>query len=533
MKGRRWEAVLPASLALLYVAWAMLFIYKSSFTAIDGHRYFGLFDDAMISMRYGWNLAHGLGLVWNAGQRVEGYSNLLMTLAMALAALLLDKPLAVLAVQLMGIPTVLLTAVLARRLFHDTNADDSFGKPGTLLVFLCVLLYYPLSYWTLMGMESGLVTLFLTACIWFGLRWLRRGKMPDLAGMAAASALAFLTRNDSVLLTGMVFAYVAWEVHPQARERLRGLALAALAVGAVIAAQTAFRYLYYGSLLPNTYTLKLTGFPIYIRLIGGTRFVLEFLRQSWLVLVLALLGVALSRRRHDVLLASIVLVALAYQVYVGGDPWPSWRMLTPAMPAAFVLAARGATALVDRLKSLRLHGLAAALSAGVLVCAAVGLADAPFIRELTLQEVTSAAIANRVNTDSAIAIQALTLPGATVGVIWAGTLPYYVNRGAVDFLGRGGRLPGKVRCVHLASARRHHRLRQLVRHDQRAGPQQVRSRAFDRAAATNVHSSVRLGVRNGETFCDGELRPRRVSWSRRHQDRLPAEGHAAGMLGGV
>ena len=67
---------------------------------------------------------------------------------------------------------------------------------------------------------------------------------------------------------------------------------------------------------------------------------------------------------------------------------------------------------------------------------ALGPADAPLAGELTLQGATSAAIANRVNTDSAIAIQAPTLPGATVGVIWAGTLPYYGDRAAVDFLGK-------------------------------------------------------------------------------------------------
>src|SRR4051812_41830546 len=37
-------------------------------------------DDAFISFRYAQNLARGLGLVWNAGERVEGYTNFLWTL---------------------------------------------------------------------------------------------------------------------------------------------------------------------------------------------------------------------------------------------------------------------------------------------------------------------------------------------------------------------------------------------------------------------------------------------------------------------
>src|SRR5512143_4323861 len=96
-KRTTWEKISLALLGVIYAAWAALFIYRSSYVGIDGQRYFGLFDDAMISMRYAWNFAHGLGLVWNSGERVEGYSNLLMTLVMSLASLFFDRKLAVLA----------------------------------------------------------------------------------------------------------------------------------------------------------------------------------------------------------------------------------------------------------------------------------------------------------------------------------------------------------------------------------------------------------------------------------------------------
>ena len=41
-------------------------------------------DDAFISFRYAENLIHGLGLVYNAGERVEGYTNFLWTMWAAL-----------------------------------------------------------------------------------------------------------------------------------------------------------------------------------------------------------------------------------------------------------------------------------------------------------------------------------------------------------------------------------------------------------------------------------------------------------------
>src|SRR5262249_22655589 len=40
-------------------------------------------DDAYISFRYARNLAHGLGLVYNAGERIEGYTNFLWTLILS------------------------------------------------------------------------------------------------------------------------------------------------------------------------------------------------------------------------------------------------------------------------------------------------------------------------------------------------------------------------------------------------------------------------------------------------------------------
>src|SRR3954451_10285533 len=77
-KGR----LLFAFIAAMFLIYAGLFIYRTSFV-IDGERYFSLFDDAMISMRYAKNLANGYGLVWNpGGERVEGYTNPLWVLYM-------------------------------------------------------------------------------------------------------------------------------------------------------------------------------------------------------------------------------------------------------------------------------------------------------------------------------------------------------------------------------------------------------------------------------------------------------------------
>ncbi len=85
-----------------FCMYAARYIQATSFV-IDGTRYYNLFDDAMVSMRYAWNLAHGNGLVWNPGERVEGFTNPLWVMFMAFWHLLpLTAPQISLAMQVSG-----------------------------------------------------------------------------------------------------------------------------------------------------------------------------------------------------------------------------------------------------------------------------------------------------------------------------------------------------------------------------------------------------------------------------------------------
>src|SRR4051812_24123669 len=79
------SARLRASIVALAIAFYAVFIFRTSFT-IGATRYFVLFEDAMISMRYARHLADGHGLVWNVGEPpIEGFTNLLWVLWMSVA----------------------------------------------------------------------------------------------------------------------------------------------------------------------------------------------------------------------------------------------------------------------------------------------------------------------------------------------------------------------------------------------------------------------------------------------------------------
>ncbi len=77
---KNWLFIILLSIIAVYMG---VYIFQSSFIS-DGTRYFVLFDDAMISMRFAKNFAEGLGLVWNPGETpIEGYTNPLWVVFMS------------------------------------------------------------------------------------------------------------------------------------------------------------------------------------------------------------------------------------------------------------------------------------------------------------------------------------------------------------------------------------------------------------------------------------------------------------------
>jgi arabinofuranosyltransferase len=158
-------------IVLAYLLYAGIFIYQTSYL-IDGQRYFVLFDDAMISMQYAKNLAHGHGLVWNAGgERVEGYTNPLWVLYMVLLHLL---PLATSKVSLLVQITGAL--LLVANLFFVRKIADLISDGSAFVTTSAVLLtafYLPLNNWALQGMEVGVLALIISSSLWQALRVLR------------------------------------------------------------------------------------------------------------------------------------------------------------------------------------------------------------------------------------------------------------------------------------------------------------------------------------------------------------------------
>ena len=348
---RRLRAV-PAWEWLVYgpaLAFYVVFIGRTTFT-YRGRTYFWLFDDAMISMRYARNFAEGHGLVWNPGERVEGYSNFLWTLVMSgVHAVGFSDTGASLAMMVIGAVLLLGATFVVGRICRTVAPGRELAR-GVAMALTAS--FYPLVYWTLRGLEVGLAALLIATAVLLALRltdgWDRRAGW----GLAATLAATVLTRDDLLLPAVLILAFVAWRVPRQARRRVLARLVGAVVVA--VGAHTAFRLAYYGDALPNTYYLKLDGIGLWTRVRRGLTVVAyTWLQELYAPLLLAA-ALVLTRRlrlhRAAVLLGVLFLAQCAYCVYVGGDAFEavrfSNRYIAPVVPLLAILAGMGLDELV-------------------------------------------------------------------------------------------------------------------------------------------------------------------------------------------
>jgi arabinofuranosyltransferase len=365
---RRWEGlatgwVPPVAAAALLVA-RLIHLY-------DPHL---IVDDAYISFRYASNLARGLGLVYNPGERVEGYSNFLWTLLLAAGARLGCDivQLSIVLALAAALATTVVLWIWSRDLFTGAPAGAGLledadggagadGAKGAVLAALPPLLYAAMgsqARFVVSGMETLLFGFLLVAAAWLLV-------MRDRALAAGCVfALAAMTRPEGVmyaLLAGGVDLLAASGAPGRPAQPWRRSLLIAAGFLGLFLPYFAWRYSYYGYPLPNTYYVKAAGFTAG-RVVRGARLLAEV--AAWwsiypvVVLAAAALPVlipkagarpcfagrsALRLRSSAALAAVFVVATIAVFLYVGGDFLAFFgpRFLMPALPFLLLLASLG------------------------------------------------------------------------------------------------------------------------------------------------------------------------------------------------
>ena len=473
----RWMFAILLSVSALS---AILFIARTSFE-VNGVRYFCLFDDAMISMRYAKNLAHGFGLVWNpGGERVEGFTNPLWVGYMAIVHLFPISPAKIsLVLQASGALCLLLTLVYIRKIGAWLMPESKLGQ---LTPVLLTALYIPLVNWSLLGMEVGLLALIVTMGLWKTLQVSGAEKIPWPLYLLLATG-TFVRIDFAPLALLLLIALAIADGKKRESHLVFGGSVLVLA----LVLQTAIRYAYYGEFLPNTYYLKMTGVPLLNRLQRGGGAFLDFASgMTWVLFLFPFTVFLLKRHWSIVLVALLFLAQCAYSIFVGGDAWEWWggsnRYIAVVMPCFFLLFGlalshwksawerlagaksglmRGATvAVVALLLLLSYFGLNNVMGvAGIpewadaashIFSRAIGSdssnepADLRGIAEWLIVPVPLEYYENVRMVHASVLMDSITEPGARVGVTLAGALPYFTDRTYIDLLGKNDKVIARL-----------------------------------------------------------------------------------------
>jgi hypothetical protein len=304
-RAARWS--LLAAVVGLGVAW--------------GYQLLWFADDAFISFRYAQNLLHGHGLVWNVGERVEGYTNFLWTLLTAGGMALGVDPLLA--------TTVLSLGSFAGVLIVTDRLVDALRPPRSPLVVSFAALALASNYVFASFATSGMETMFGAFLALLALYLAHTGR-PLAAGCAGIAAT--LTHPDHAVFYASLGAALVWD-----RERRGGLWRYALPLVAVYLPYQGWRSWYYGDCFPNTFYAKSGDLSYFEQ--GGRYLVITLIGAG--LPVVAPLAIAAAVRRWRSLPARTLLISLpVYLLYVakiGGD-FMLGRLAVPVLPLLFVFA---------------------------------------------------------------------------------------------------------------------------------------------------------------------------------------------------
>lgn len=291
-------------------------------------------DDAFITLRYVRNANAGLGLVYNAGEHVEGYTHFLWTILLWFFTRLGIDPVRVgtwLPVPFyVGILWLLLRT--SRTLWPRAATPPARGKTARWLALPVAAVAWAVHRDALVFASGGLETSAYTFALLLGFSLVALGGTPRAraAGIAAYAGAALL-RPEGLLHAGLALAYVAIAAR---RELPRLLGILLVLAGPLYV----WRFAYYHDVLPNAYYAKSAAHAYWSQ---GWFYVGLYFRYYAGIGIAAALGMVLVGRagfRQPLTLAvAHALVIVLSTAYVGGD-FMFARFLLPATPLLALLA---------------------------------------------------------------------------------------------------------------------------------------------------------------------------------------------------
>jgi arabinofuranosyltransferase len=325
----RRASALPALLVLcLLAAFVLVGVLFVPFTS----------DDAYITMRYARHAVAGQGLIYNPGERVEGYSNPLWLGLLVLAGQAgVDF---VVAAKLLGLAAGVLALLCAAGvLARLTDRRDWLPYLGLLPLVTSA----PLAVYAVSGLETVLYASLLPGPrAWWAVVLCALG-----AALTRPEGMAVLALV--LLCPGLLAAARRGAPFPDAgfttRRDWRQYAISVPVALGVMALFLLTRHAVFGAWLPNTFYAKPPGAFGTMSLLSPLQYVRDYLLDGglWLWLALAAWTACSPARAIRAVAVACLLVAvqLALVVHARGDWMALHRFLLPVTPLLVALGVAG------------------------------------------------------------------------------------------------------------------------------------------------------------------------------------------------
>ena len=308
-------------------------------------------DDAYITYRYVANFLNGDGLVYNIGERIEGFTNFGWTVYLILWGALGQNFIQISQITgfLFGLGIVALTYSLGLKIF---NGSRFYSSMATMLVAFNL----SLAHWSTAGLETAAFAFFtlLSVQLFIQRSW----------ALIFSIFMAVWIRPDGAVIAAILIAVEVLQTKQFPKFTIFSNAAAfVLSIPFV-----AFKYIYYGSILPNPFYAK-TGFNI-TQLTNGLEYTWTFLSDYGFFgasfLIPLLFYNRLPRAAKTIWWASVMFTL--YVVLIGGDVLKVHRFFLPILGTTAILSILTLQILVEKFitRSLR-TALALIATAGLIL----------------------------------------------------------------------------------------------------------------------------------------------------------------------
>ncbi|MCK4352009.1 hypothetical protein KAW65_01230 [candidate division WOR-3 bacterium] len=286
-------------------------------------------DDSFISYRYAHNLVSGNGLVFNPGERVEGHSNFLWIVIIALFQSFGLNSLWV--SKILGIFLSILNLLIIYRFSVYIS-----GRKGFFYLLSLWLISLDIGFirWSIAGLETQLFLCLLMLGVYYFALECETDRFPMSSIFFLLMSLARV-EGPFIFLIALIYRIYIKRGRWASKDTIWTIIFLVLYF-----LYFSWRTLYYGSFLPNIYYAKTLG--AWKQLIDGLVYIFAFIRDNGGILLFPIMLIpAVTRHNKAKYLYPFVGGYLIFIIYVGGDWMLDYRFFIPILPFIFILFQEG------------------------------------------------------------------------------------------------------------------------------------------------------------------------------------------------